>query len=678
MALFDWFPYTNLHDMNLDWIIRTIKQWSSEADKHFSTIDEAIKELNTNFYELKDYVINYLDNADFQQMVSDKLDEMLEDGSLASLLVDNAFRYTPLQGVFDGETVVRIRDDFRNPSNNSRTAGFQAGVIYSPTGEHTMEAQRYLYIWHTWSDDQDTELYTIDVATNTILNKLTVPNAKHGGGLSIRYNNNTMSCLARDRNNPDNTRYIVFDISNPASPIVTTNYVRGDLHMIGYPDRNSSNFYYMDSQKVIWKTPFATPIRICQLQEDNEDITQGYYVNGEFLYRISSQPSVLHTYSLLTGEKLATMELPNIINSIATQEVEMVSIEDNYIYLGFTSAGGCLGSTFLDLSVHMMNVYDKNISRKQIYNIGAERVFYIDYSVDGRNRPTSNGTTYNTFKYVEDAQNFCKGLNDVGFKFQTNYPHSFYIFQSGRYNFDEHIVGAMLINCYGVDLIRLPSSFYGVPIDYSTFKPWIYVREGSIKIRTLPDLNNPAGVITLWASRSNVTIMTYDLIQSVFIEESVLEGQAALYKDIWIRQSDVECYKLILTYPETIHVDIYSNVQTKVVNTSPDQRIQLKNLENKSLPIPIMFTSMNRDYSLPTIVFYNTADTEVSLGTRFLRGTSSTPELLTFNLTRVSNEVIPPPASPSEESHELIEVRYNVGTFSENTPNNYGIALSFR
>ena len=72
---FEEFPYTNFHELNLDWIINTMKQLQG----NFKTIEEA-------FEALKEYVISYLDSDEFKQLVSDKLDEMLANGDLDDVI----------------------------------------------------------------------------------------------------------------------------------------------------------------------------------------------------------------------------------------------------------------------------------------------------------------------------------------------------------------------------------------------------------------------------------------------------------------------------------------------------------------------------------------------------------------------------------------------------------------
>lgn len=78
---FENFPYSNFHDLNLDWIIN---EWKKTYNG-FLTYEEAFK-------SLKDFVENYFKNLDVQSEINNKLDEMAKDGSLWDLLGVYAIR----------------------------------------------------------------------------------------------------------------------------------------------------------------------------------------------------------------------------------------------------------------------------------------------------------------------------------------------------------------------------------------------------------------------------------------------------------------------------------------------------------------------------------------------------------------------------------------------------------
>lgn len=75
MGLFEQFPYTNFHELNLDWLITEWKKMQTE----FISLEEA-------WISLKNFVNDYFDDLDVQQEINNKLDEMMADGSLARIL----------------------------------------------------------------------------------------------------------------------------------------------------------------------------------------------------------------------------------------------------------------------------------------------------------------------------------------------------------------------------------------------------------------------------------------------------------------------------------------------------------------------------------------------------------------------------------------------------------------
>lgn len=84
MSIFNEFPYTNFHEMNLDWIIARVKEWLAIAENWETwkdDTDQAIK-------DLKAYIDSYFDNLDIQEEINNKLDEMAADGTLERIIDD--------------------------------------------------------------------------------------------------------------------------------------------------------------------------------------------------------------------------------------------------------------------------------------------------------------------------------------------------------------------------------------------------------------------------------------------------------------------------------------------------------------------------------------------------------------------------------------------------------------
>ena len=69
------YPYTDMHEMNLDWILLKVKEMIAEWD----TTKNA-------WNELHEFVDTYFENLDVQQEINNKLDEMAEGGELLDLM----------------------------------------------------------------------------------------------------------------------------------------------------------------------------------------------------------------------------------------------------------------------------------------------------------------------------------------------------------------------------------------------------------------------------------------------------------------------------------------------------------------------------------------------------------------------------------------------------------------
>ena len=78
----DKYPYTNFHNVNLDWVLQKVKEWGElveENDRKFHDLEEA----NADF---KEYVTTYLQELDVQDEIDNKLDRLLATGVLESYM----------------------------------------------------------------------------------------------------------------------------------------------------------------------------------------------------------------------------------------------------------------------------------------------------------------------------------------------------------------------------------------------------------------------------------------------------------------------------------------------------------------------------------------------------------------------------------------------------------------
>lgn len=82
MSVFNEFPYTNMHELNLDWILAKVKELATEwlqVHTEFETMQQLVN-------GLEEYVHDYFENLDVQDEINVKIDDMADDGSLMALI----------------------------------------------------------------------------------------------------------------------------------------------------------------------------------------------------------------------------------------------------------------------------------------------------------------------------------------------------------------------------------------------------------------------------------------------------------------------------------------------------------------------------------------------------------------------------------------------------------------
>ena len=72
------FPYSDFHELNLDWVVKVVKDCL-----------ESIEVNNKTVAEMVEYVKNYFNNLDVSEEIAAKLDEMESNGSLAEIITQS-------------------------------------------------------------------------------------------------------------------------------------------------------------------------------------------------------------------------------------------------------------------------------------------------------------------------------------------------------------------------------------------------------------------------------------------------------------------------------------------------------------------------------------------------------------------------------------------------------------
>lgn len=93
MGLFDNFPYTNFHELNLDWMLDELKKAIIKFGKQYEDVEAWRQQYAQDFQDLVDYVDNYFENLNVDEEVTAKVNEtvaeMVADGSIEAIIAQH-------------------------------------------------------------------------------------------------------------------------------------------------------------------------------------------------------------------------------------------------------------------------------------------------------------------------------------------------------------------------------------------------------------------------------------------------------------------------------------------------------------------------------------------------------------------------------------------------------------
>lgn len=86
---FDKYPYTDFHELNLDWVLERVKQLTEDwitTHADWVQMQESWDTVEHDWTELYNYVHDYFDNLNVQDEINNKLDEMVDDGTMDAIV----------------------------------------------------------------------------------------------------------------------------------------------------------------------------------------------------------------------------------------------------------------------------------------------------------------------------------------------------------------------------------------------------------------------------------------------------------------------------------------------------------------------------------------------------------------------------------------------------------------
>ena len=104
MGVFERFPYTNFHEMNLDWLLSRVKELAEEWMKYHADWDKWQGDVEEALADMKQYIIDSFDTLELQEYVDKWLDEHPEatttvlDGSITEKKLAMSLKKKALAG----------------------------------------------------------------------------------------------------------------------------------------------------------------------------------------------------------------------------------------------------------------------------------------------------------------------------------------------------------------------------------------------------------------------------------------------------------------------------------------------------------------------------------------------------------------------------------------------------
>ena len=86
MGVFRQFPYSNFHEMNMDEIIKIVKNMLEEWAQYYNTWDNWKEQVTQEWSEMQNFINNYFDNLNVQTEINNKITSMVNSGEFAQIV----------------------------------------------------------------------------------------------------------------------------------------------------------------------------------------------------------------------------------------------------------------------------------------------------------------------------------------------------------------------------------------------------------------------------------------------------------------------------------------------------------------------------------------------------------------------------------------------------------------
>lgn len=319
MGFLDNFPYTNFHELNLDWILNKLKELATEWSSYYENTEKWKNDMDAAFQDLKIYVEDYFDNLDVTQEVYDKMEEFAQDGTLQSIM----------QQVVDTSQNMDLAPVACVPAYRGHT-DLDNEAAYPNWFQSGCSDGTYLYMFFNNSvQDGAVLIKKYNIASGTLVGSTTIT-AHHANGAEYYDGKIYLATLDAE------TGIAVID---PDTLLIENNIITP-----GYGFRSVS----IDNDGTMYAAAGGTLYTIdtdngnqvhlkCNLQFTNEGYQSGVVRDG-WLYEAGVNPSCVYKISVETGLVVHVYPISRYIDFYCVGEVETVFADRaGHYYVGSCS-----------------------------------------------------------------------------------------------------------------------------------------------------------------------------------------------------------------------------------------------------------------------------------------------------------------------------------------------------
>jgi len=418
---------------NYELLCKVVEELNKISDNQ-KILDENVTALITAFNELKDYVDNYFENLDVQDEINNKLDEMVEDGTLAEIInteifndlnekINNAIIKSDPQTMNELFLNRILRTFERNSNNPEHVSGEDYAILQGGcyTGNNKMIIARIRR-----SDLNEVLLQEISLYDSSIIRQTTLQ-LNHANSIAYNPNNRKLYITSllineNDENIPLQYLYVIDYTTFTLESTISLNVpLTEGVHSVSYDIETDK--YYIATEE----TNNNNNLKLYEMNINNYTLTEinlidysnllnksynnDILVYNDYLYILKYNPQVLLCFNLKNNKLYNVYNIPNYSNGSSIGELQNISLkydlEEKDFIIG-TNRLECDNGFYNIFQYFNCNVFyniNNNIMPKWNNN---EFELKVDINSTSIN---PNGTNSNKFKHISEALEYAQQLD---------------------------------------------------------------------------------------------------------------------------------------------------------------------------------------------------------------------------------------------------------------------------